>query len=276
MGGTGRWIGYSEDTSAINVGGLALIKQSSAMVSDEEFSRRLLTDHLSNQGKSGFRCEVNSKDPPDLLVTWDDGSQWGVEVSRTYQQVATCGGTSEVSSAGITEPLHQFGEKLGEATTGIRKRDYTLALGPDPGDVLTGPSIVFDRAWKGKTEAAIRQHMNADRTDILRYSGVWLKPGGSGNRWTVMVNAGVAEMNSAISYMLARALDEKTKALPRWTDNVSERWLLLLNAYPLVDDAGEVKRAVKRFTRSNPNLCGFDGVFWSGYPNSALVAISPS
>ena len=48
------------------------MKQSSAVVSDEEFSRRLLTDHLSNQGKSGFRCEVNAKDPPDLLVTWED------------------------------------------------------------------------------------------------------------------------------------------------------------------------------------------------------------
>ena len=249
------------------------MKQCSAVVSDEEFSRRLLTDHLSNHGKSGFRCEVNAKDPPDLLVTWDDGSQWGVEVTRTYQQVARCGGTSELSSAEITEPLRQFGERIGKETTDIRTRDYTLGLGPDPADVLTGPSITFNKAWKRKAEQAIRQHMEVDRTDILRCPGVWFKPGGSGNRWTVTVNAGVAEMNTAISVMLERAVDEKTRALPRWTGNVAKRWLLLLNAYPLVDNVGDVERALKKLTRSNPNLCGFDGVFWSGYPNRELVAI---
>ena len=216
------------------------MKQSSAVVSDEEFSHRLLTEHLSNQGNSGFRCEVSASDPPDLLVTWDDGSQWGVEVTRTYQQVASCGATSEVSSAAITEPLHQFGERLGKATTDIRKRDYTLGLGPDPADVLTGLSINFDRAWKKNTEAAIRQHMDADSTDILRCPGVWLKPGGSGNRWTVTVSAGAAEMDRAILVMLERAVNAKTKALPRWAGNVAKRWLLLLNAYPLVDDVGEV------------------------------------
>ena len=252
------------------------MKQEPTAVSDEEFSRELLTDHLLHQGKSGFRCEVNSKDPPDLLVAWEDGSQWGVEVTRTYQQVASCGRTDEISSAQITEPLFHFGEKLGEATKSIRRRDYTLGLGPDPGDVLTGPSIKFDRAWKMKTEEAVRQHIAADEADILECPGVWLKPGGSGNRWTVTVNPGVAEMNSAISSMLARALDEKTKALPRWNDDVTERWLLLLNAYPLVDDVGEVKRALKELTRCNPNVCGFDGVFWSGYPDRALVAIPMS
>ncbi|MDE2774276.1 MAG: hypothetical protein OXI46_11330 [Gemmatimonadota bacterium] len=107
--------------------------------SDEEFARRLLTEHLSLQGKSGFRCDVNPKDPPDLLVAWEDGSQWGVEVTRTYQQVASCGRTDPISSAQLTEPLFHFGEKLGGALKNIRMRDYTLCLGPDPGDVLTGP-----------------------------------------------------------------------------------------------------------------------------------------
>ena len=71
-------------------------------------------------------------------------------------------------------------------------------------------------------------------------------------------------------------MNEKTKALPRWSGNVAKRWLLLLNAYPLVDDVGDVKRALARLTRSNPYLCRFDGAFWSGYPNRALVAIPTS
>ena len=259
--------------STIDVGVLLLMKQRSAVVSDEEFGRQLLTDHLSLQGKSEFRCDVNSADPPDLLVAWEDGSLWGVEVTRTYQQVASCGRTGEISSAQITEPLFRFGEKLGEETKSVRRRDYTLGLGRDPGDILTGPSIKFGRAWKEKTEKAVRQHIAADEADILECPGVWLKPGGAGNRWTVTVNAGVAEMQSAISSMLARALDEKTKALPRWNEDVTERWLLLLNAYPLVNDVGQLKRALTEVTRWNPSLCGFDGIFWSGYPDRALVAI---
>ena len=252
------------------------MKHEPKAVSDEEFARELLTDHLSLQGRSGFRCEVNSNDPPDLLVAWADGSKWGVEVTRTYQQVAACGRTDEISSAQVTELLFRFGEELGEATKSMRKREYTLGLGPDPGDVLTGPSIKFDRAWKMRTEEAVRRHIAADETDILECPGVWLKPGVPGDRWTVTVSAGVAEMSSAISSMLARALDEKTKALERWNDAVTERWLLLLNAYPLVDDVGEVQQALKELTRWNPNSCGFDGVFWSGYPDRALVAIPMS
>ncbi len=243
------------------------------MESDEEFGRQLLSDHLSLQGKSGFRCDVNSADPPDLLVAWKDGSLWGIEVTRTYQQVAALGRADAISSAEITEPLLRFGEKLGEATKSIRRRDYSLGLRPEPGDVLAGPSIKFDRAWEKRTEDAVQQHIADDGTDILVCPGARLKPGRAGHRWTVTASAGVAEMKSATFAMLARALDEKTKALPRWNEDVTERWLLLLNAYPLVDDVGEAKRALTDVMRSKPNLCGFDGVFWSGYPDRAIVAI---
>ena len=57
-------------------------------MTDEEYARRLLKEHLVGQGRSGFMCAVNPCDPPDLLVTWANGSQWGVEVTRTYLQVA--------------------------------------------------------------------------------------------------------------------------------------------------------------------------------------------
>ena len=44
---------------------------------DEEHACRLLAEHFAARGQSGFRCERSSLDPPDLLVRWDDGSDWG-------------------------------------------------------------------------------------------------------------------------------------------------------------------------------------------------------
>ena len=108
---------------------LAAMTRSSSGGSDEEFACRLLIEHLTKEGKSGFRCEMNSNEPPDLLVTWNDGVQWGVEVTRTYLQVPSVNRASTSSSAGVSEPLLHFGEELGEATKEIRKRDYFLSLG---------------------------------------------------------------------------------------------------------------------------------------------------
>ena len=252
---------------------LAAMTGSSSGGSDEEFACRLLIEHLTKEGKSGFRCEMNSNEPPDLLVTWNDGVQWGVEVTRTYLQVPSVNRARTSSSAGVSEPLLHFGEELGEATKEIRKRDYFLSLGPNPADSIEGRPTDFGRGWKRRSEEAIRRHIEEDRTDKLRCPGVSLKPGESGNRWTVVASAGVAESRSATLAMLGRALTEKVKTLPRWNGNFANRWLLLLNSYPLVDDVGEVEEALKQLIRSNPRLCGIDGVFWSGCSDRALVPI---
>ena len=50
---------------------------------DEQLACRLVIDYLTNQGELEFMCEVNTKDPPDLVIIWNDGTQWGVEVTRT-------------------------------------------------------------------------------------------------------------------------------------------------------------------------------------------------
>ena len=248
-------------------------KRSAGVVSDEEFARRLLIEHFTKEGMSGFLCTINTNEPPDLIVTWNDGGEWGVEVTRTYQQVPSGDTASTSSSADLTEPLFRFGQQLGEATKDIRKRDYFLSLGPDPADSIEGRPTDFGRSWKRKSEQAIRLHIEEDKTDILRLPGVWLKPGGLGNGWRVAASAGVAEMSSATFSILERALAEKVKALPRWNGNLAKRWLLLLNSYPLVNDVEEVREALGQLFRSNPSLCGFDGVFWSGCSNRALVPI---
>ena len=94
---------------------------------DEEFACELLRDHLAKCGVSGFQCTVNVADPPDLLVAWDNGVQWGVEVTRTYQQVKSYDGKKQVSSEQIGAALRSFAKELGEETKDIRKRSYTYA-----------------------------------------------------------------------------------------------------------------------------------------------------
>ena len=257
------------------VKGLAAVAQSERENSDEEFSRHLLRDHLIRQGKLGFECNVNENDPPDLIVTWSDGVQWGVEVTRSYLQVARPGSNKSIASATITESLRRFGEDLGEATVGIRKREHFLSLGPEPVDSLRGNVPNFDRRWRKRVGADMRRHIVAGETEILRQPGVYLKPGSLGNRWTVVVSPGVAEIGSAASVMMQRAL-EKTAELPTWNANFSERWLLLLNCYPLVDDTSHVEDVLQRLLDQLQNALQFDGVFWSGCPNRDLVPIRKS
>ena len=99
---------------------------------DERFACGLLSDHLTMRGVSESQCTVIEDDPPDLVVTWENGAQWGVEVTRTYQQVESLGGGKPVSSAQTAATLRNFAEQLGEKTKDIRKRSYTVHLeGPD-------------------------------------------------------------------------------------------------------------------------------------------------
>ena len=256
------------------------------MISDEEWASRLLAEHLERQGKSEFRCELNSCDPPDLLVIWKNlNVRWGVEVARTYLQVENPLGIGRParrrtanqsrpptrSAATITELLRTFGEKLGEATKDIRKRDYILDLGPSPTDSLRGRPMDFSKQWQRDTENAIREHILDDRTGMKR-PGVWLKPGGSGNCWTVTVHPGVQEIGVATLAMLNRELKKKVEDLPRWNGSFAERWLLLLNCYPLAPNVSEVETALKQLWK-NTDCSGFDGIFWNGCSDCSLVSI---
>ena len=239
-------------------------------ISDEQFACQLLTELLTEKTTQKFVCEVNPNDPPDFLLKWNDGGLWGVEVTRTYQQVLSSDGESVISSAGLNESLFRFAQQLKEKTESKRKRDYVLWLGPGS---LNEQLTVFDKAWQRQSERAIVRHIQDGRADILRRSGVKLKPGAPGNHWRVRVNHPVAEINSATLDMLERALEAKAKGLPRWNQNLSRRWLLLLNDFILVDDIYMIERAIKQLIRSKPNLSGFDGVLWKGRTEQALEHI---
>lgn len=260
------------------------------VVPDEKHACRLLTEYFATQGQFGVKCKQSSLDPPDLLVRWKDGSLWGVEVTRTYLQVAkptptghsakprTTPSPKLIASAELIEPLRTWGEALGQETTCIRKRDYTLFLGPPPADSLglSARPINFDKQWQKDAKKAIVEHLRNDETEILRCPGVWLKPGGPGDRWTVLVPPGVKEIAVATCTMLERAVTGKAKDLPRWHGIFARRWLLLLNHYPLVSDVSEVETFLGKLLRTNPNCRGFDGIFWHGGVGSSLVAIPGS
>ena len=274
------------------------------MISDEEYACRLLTEHLAARGQSGFTCARNPCDPPDLLVAWDNGHYWGVEVTRTYLQVpgsAAAGNSTRrciadhstpptrpfletsrspktIASAGLIEPLRTFGETLRQETICIRKRDYTLWLGPTPADSLglSARPIDFGKQWKKDARTAILEHLRNDRTEPLKRPGVWLKPGGPGDRWIIAVQPGVKEIAVATGAMLERAVTDKVRALPRWNGNFARRWLLLLNHYPLASDVSEVETAIGTLLRKNPDCRGLDGIFWHVGAGSSLVVIPAS
>ena len=80
---------------------------------------------LAVRGVSESQCTVIEEDPPDLVVTWENGAQWGVEVTRTYQQVESLGGGKPVSSAQTAATQRNFAEQLGE-----RPKTYVSAATP--------------------------------------------------------------------------------------------------------------------------------------------------
>ena len=240
---------------------------------DEELACSLLKEFLTDRGNKNFACKLNCVDPPDLIVMWSEGRQLGVEVVSTYLQVVGGGRNNIISSATLHESLRRFGEKIGEETKSIRRRDYTLSLGPSPSSSLEGRPNNFVKKWKKDTRNRIRDHIENDATSVLRCTGVWLKPGSLGSRWTVAVSAGVTNISSAIFCMLNQALTEKACDLPRWNGSFDSRWLLILNAHPFGYDHDEIQMALKQAICKNPGLPEFDAVLWSGVPNRALVLV---
>ncbi len=238
------------------------------------FALELLREYLSEHVDPIFQCKVNANDPPDIIVTWESGDQWGVEVTQTHQLVASIDRTRVVSSAGVEAVLRRFAQELGRTTENIRKRDYFLGLGSAPLSLQQEMIHRYDRKWRKETEAAIRNHILSEEVSILRLSGAWLQPGEPGNGWRFTVSPGVAEIPSTIESMLWRAFRDKTKGLSRWNGDFEQRWLLLLNCYDLASDIGDMKEALRDFAGWSEESFGFHGVFWSGYPDRTLIPIS--
>ena len=241
---------------------------------DEEFARELLRDYLREQFGGEPVCEGNEEDPPDLVATLPSGVRWGVEVTQAYQQVSRPDEGKPVSSETVYVDLKRWADAVGKRTAGSRTRDYFLHLGAGALTLKENRPPLFDRDWKKESKEAILEHITAGRTSILKLPGLWLKPKGPGNRWTVAVSpGGVAHVGSATTLMLCRALLPKARMTPNWKGDFDQKWLLVLNNYPLADGVNEVRSIVGELAGAKPELRQLDGILWSGSPDPRLVEI---
>lgn len=242
-------------------------------ISDELLALELLKVYFTDQGVSDCRCEINVSDPPDIFALWDNGERWGVEVARVYQRVKQVGSdTNHVSSEAVAASFRRFADELGKKTARSHLRDYSLYL------EMPGPFSSWKREfrwndWKKSTEPLLQEHIDSGIEDELRFSGGVLRPGDKGQRWTVMIGSPMSELKSATASMLRHIIEGKTKDLQRWSGQYAKRWLLLLNCYPLADDFDEVESIVHQLSRERVISVGFDGIFWSGYPDRTITPI---
>ena len=151
------------------------------------------------------------------LVKWWKVPSENFRLSKYLILAGAMGGGKPVSSVQTAATLRNFAEQLREKTKGIRKRGYTLHLeGPGPFSSWKKPdSMKSMKRWKEETEDAIRRHIASEENGILRIPGIWLKPSEPGKRWTIATDSGASEIRSTTATMIWRALENKTKDLPK-------------------------------------------------------------
>ncbi len=240
---------------------------------DEIFALKLLREYLADHVVLNFQCMGKANDPPDLIVEWENGERWGVEVTRTYQQVRSIKGSKVVSSETVHLPLENFAECLRNKFADKCERGYVLCLeGLGPFSSWKSPTSF--KKWRKEVEEKIRRHIASDSTKTLKFDGGKLQPDKIGGQWVNMIAAPATEISSSMDMMLYRPLQIKTKDLSRWSDEFDQRWLLLLNCNPLVDNVAEVEGVLRKLTQEHQRLNGFNGFFWSGCRDRCLVPIS--
>ena len=250
------------------------LKRNRCGISDEEFACELLRDYLLRNFDGTPRCEEAPKDPPDLVATLANGVRWGVEVTRAYQQVPLPGKAKLSSTEALVVDLECWAAGVGDRTAGLRSRRYVLHLGPGALSLRGDTADLFDKEWKKEAEEAIRNHIASGKTEPLNRPGLSLRAIGEGTGWKCYVSpGGSAQIESTIASILSKTLLKKARMVPDWKECVHERWLLVLNNYPLADDINEVSSIVKELARCDPEIRRFDGILWYGRPGSDLISI---
>lgn len=243
-------------------------------ISDEQIASELLRDYLSQHFSGTPRCELTTKDPPDLVVTLASGVRWGVEVTRAYQRVRLPGKDKLGSTQALEANLERWAAEVGDRTIGIRKRSYDLHLGPGVLGLWGDTADLFDKKWKKEAEGAIREHIESGETEPLRRRGLTLRTIGTGTCWKFSVSpGGAAHVGSTTASALREALTKKVRMVPSWKGCFDQRWLLVLNKYPLAEDSNDVRFIVERLARHEPGMRRLEGILWSRTPSASLVSV---
>jgi hypothetical protein len=242
------------------------------MKRDEEIARHLLQEHLRVLRADPVDVALNPTDPPDLIVTLTNGDRWGVEVTRSYQQVERMGMDKRVSVPTTTEFMRLRAEELDRDSRDIRKRDYVISL-QGPGVFSTWDPKDTASSWWKRTRPKLVKHIESGSSDKLRLPGVSLRPKGPGNVWSILLEHPIAELTPTIWEMVDTVVGTKGAALERWGGNYTSRRLLVLNAYVLADDATAIEAAVRDAIKSRAPEYRFDAVYWSGCRDREIMEI---
>ena len=240
---------------------------------DEKRALKLLREFLARRFRADFHCERNKDDPPDLVATLPGGARWGVEVTNVFLEVERLDNSERVSSVGATAHLDRFASGIGKKTAGLRKRNYRLFIGPGHLTLFEPKPRLFDSKWKQKAEQEIVDHVASGKTCVLRGEAFRLIPGEPGTDWDCHVSPGVSNIGMETASMLHRALSVKASGVPSWNGDFDERWLLLLNNYPLGDDVDDAGTILRNLIQNDHELRQFDGILWSGMVDPTLVEI---
>jgi hypothetical protein len=66
-------------------------------------------------------------------------------------------------------------------------------------------------------------------------------------------------------------MDAKAVKISDWKASCDQRWLLLLNAYPLAESDDAITHIGQWLSEDRRER--FDGVFWSAFPDRSLIAV---
>lgn len=243
-------------------------------ISDEEFACELLRDYLSRNFGGTPRCELVTEDPPDLVATLANGVRWGVEVTRGYQQVPLPGNEELGSTEALVSNLGRWAAKVGDRTAELRKRRYVLHLGPGVLSLWGGTADLFGKKWKREAEEAIRNHIASGKTERLKRPGLSLWALGEGTGWAFYVSpGGSTPIESTTASMMGTALSKKARTVPSWKGCFDQRWLLVLNHYPLAADTNDLRSIVRGLARCYSEIRCLDGILWYRRPDPSLVLL---
>lgn len=235
----------------------------------------MLHAYLDENNIKRFNIARNKNDPPDLLISFEDGKSWGVEVTRLYQAALKFEAGDHprrchiANTEEIFHNLEELALEIKEQTESVRERGYTIFL-EGRGAFSSYKRPVNWKNHRRAIKAGVISHIHSGSDAKLRFEGGTLFPGEPGLRWTISVGNPIAEVDKTFVYDLTELATAKINNIHRWTPNLNEKWLLVFDCHGLAD-IESTKRNMPAIFKKNSDLCCLNGIFWAPFYNRKLV-----